>query len=77
VLSWNWSVAGHRAHRGSAHGGAAAGSGLREANGRKAFGRARGGGRGSASLRAKVARLQHGAHARAACAPKYGDVTSG
>jgi hypothetical protein len=77
VLSRHWSVAGHRAHRGSAHGGAAAGSGSREARGRKAFIAEHEAVGGSTSLRAKVARSQHGAPARAACAAKYGDVASG
>jgi hypothetical protein len=60
VLSRHWIGAGHRAHRGSTHGGAAAGSASRKAGGWKTFiaGTRRCG--KDASLCAKAARLQHG-----------------
>jgi hypothetical protein len=77
VLSRHWIGAGHRAHRGSTHGGAATGSASRKAGGRKTFivGTRRWG--KDASLCAKVARSRHGTPARAACAAEYGDVASG
>jgi hypothetical protein len=77
VLNRHWIGAGHRAHRGSTHGGAVTGSASREARGRKTFivGTRRWG--KDASLCAKAARSRHGTPARAACAVEYGDVASG
>jgi hypothetical protein len=77
VLSRHWIGAGHRAHRGSTHGGAAAGSTSREVGGRKTFivGTRRWG--KDASLCAKAARSRHGTPARAAWAAEYGDIASG
>jgi hypothetical protein len=77
VLNLHWIGVGHRAHLGSTHGGAAAGSASRKAGGRKTFivGTRRWG--KDASLCAKVARSWHGTPARAACVAEYSDVASG
>jgi hypothetical protein len=77
VLSRHWIGAGQRAHWGSTHGRAVAGSASREAGSWKTFIVAQGGGGKDASLCAKAARSRHGMPTRAACAAEYCDVASG